>query len=62
MLWSLIKVLLFIAAIAGLTYGADLLLHSEEGLRIAVAGWEFTLGPVAGRDRACCCWSRCCGW
>jgi HemY protein len=46
MLWSLIKVLLFIAAIAGLTYGADLLLHSEEGLRIAVAGWEFTLGPL----------------
>jgi HemY protein len=46
MLWSLIKVLLFIAAIAGLTYGADILLHSNDGLRIAVAGWEFTLGPL----------------
>ena len=46
MLWSLIKVLLFIAAIAGLTYGADLLLQSPEGVRIVVAGWEFSLGPL----------------
>ena len=46
MLWSLIKVLLFIAAIAGLTYGADLLLQSPGGVRIAVAGWEFSLGPL----------------
>ena len=46
MIWSLLKVLLFIAAIAGLTYGADMLLHSEEGVRISLAGWEFTLGPL----------------
>lgn len=46
MIWSLLKVLLFIAAIAALTFGADLLLHNEEGVRIAVAGWEFTLGPL----------------
>ena len=46
MIWSLIKVLLFIAAIAGLTYGADMLLHSEEGVRISMGGWEFTLGPL----------------
>lgn len=46
MIWSLIKVLLFIAAIAGLTFGADMLLHTDEGMRISVAGWEFTLGPL----------------
>jgi HemY protein len=46
MVWSLIKILLFIAVIAGLTFGADLLLHSEEGMRISVAGWELTLGPL----------------
>lgn len=46
MIWSLLKVLLFIIAIAGLTFGADLLLHNEDGVRIAVAGWEFTLGPL----------------
>ncbi|OYU38033.1 MAG: heme biosynthesis protein HemY [Pseudorhodobacter sp. PARRP1] len=46
MIWSLVKVLLFIAAIAGLTYGADMLLHSDEGVRIAMGGWEFTLGPL----------------
>lgn len=46
MLWSLIKVLLFVAAVAGLTFGANLLMHSQDGVRIAVAGWEFTLGPL----------------
>ena len=46
MIWSLVKVLLFIAAIAAITFGADILLHSQEGIRIAAAGWEFTLGPV----------------
>ncbi len=46
MIWSLVKVLLFIAAIAAITFGADILLHSEEGIRIAAAGWEFTLGPL----------------
>ena len=46
MIWSLLKVLLFIAAIAGLTFGADMLLHSDDGVRISLAGWEFTLGPL----------------
>ena len=46
MIWSLLKVLLFIVAIAALTFGADLLLHNDEGVRIAVAGWEFSLGPL----------------
>jgi len=46
MIWSLIKVLLFIAAIAGLTWGATLLLHNGDGIRIAAAGYEVTLGPL----------------
>ena len=46
MIWSLVKVLLFIAVIAGLNFGADRLLHAEDGIRIAAGGWEFTLGPL----------------
>lgn len=48
MIWSLIKVLLFVAAIAALTLGAGMLLDGGGGVRIATAGWEFTLGPVQG--------------
>lgn len=46
MIWSLVKVVLFIAAIAGLTFGADRLLNTQDGIRIAAGGWEFTLGPL----------------
>lgn len=46
MIWSLVKVLLFIAAIAAITFGADMLLNTDEGIRISLAGWEFTLGPL----------------
>ncbi len=46
MLWSLIKVLLFVTVIAAISFAADNLLHSQQGLRIAFAGWEFTLGPL----------------
>lgn len=46
MIWALIKVLLFVATIAGVTWGATLLLQAEGGLRIAAAGYEFTLGPL----------------
>ena len=46
MLWSLIKILLFVAAIAGLTYGAGYLMESEGGVMIQVAGVEYTLGPL----------------
>lgn len=46
MIWSLIKVLLFVTAIAGLTFGAGLLVETGGGMRIAVAGYEFTLGPL----------------
>ena len=45
MIWSLLKVLFFVAAIAGLTYGAGILLDTGGGIRISAAGYEFTLGP-----------------
>ncbi len=46
MLWSLVKIVLFVAVIAGLSYGAAYLTESEGGLRVAVANIEFTLGPL----------------
>jgi HemY protein len=46
MIWSLIKVLLFVGAIAGLTHAADVLMDTGGGIRIAMLGVEFTLGPL----------------
>lgn len=46
MIWSLIKVLLFVAAIAGLTYGAGMLMDTGSGIQIILLGKEFTLGPL----------------
>lgn len=46
MIWSMIKVLLFVALIAAITFGAGVLLDTGGGIRIAAAGWEFTLGPL----------------
>jgi HemY protein len=46
MLWSLTKVVLFVVLIAALALGAGLLSETGETLRLTVAGWEFTIGPV----------------
>jgi HemY protein len=46
MIWSLLKVVLFVALIAAASFGANLLLETDGGIRMAVAGWEFTLGPL----------------
>ncbi len=46
MLWSLTKVILFVLVIAGLTLGAGLMSDSGGVMRITVAGWEFTIGPL----------------
>jgi len=46
MLWSLIKILIFVALVAGLTLGAGELIDRGGALRIAVGGWEFTLEPL----------------
>ncbi|NEY90343.1 heme biosynthesis protein HemY [Tabrizicola oligotrophica] len=46
MLWSLLKVLFFVVAVAALTWGASLLLDIGGGIRLSAAGYEFTLGPL----------------
>ena len=46
MLWSLTKVVLFVVIIAALALGAGLLAETGQALRIIMAGWEFTIGPV----------------
>ncbi|SIS51351.1 HemY protein [Roseivivax lentus] len=46
MLWSLIKIVLFVAIVAALTLGASYLLEAEGGIQITVAGMEFTFGPL----------------
>ncbi|OWJ80655.1 MULTISPECIES: heme biosynthesis protein HemY [Haematobacter] len=44
MLWSLLKVLLFVAIIAALTFGASHLLSAGEGIRIIFGDTEFSIG------------------
>jgi HemY protein len=46
MLWSLIKILLFIAVIAALTMGAGYLVETDGGVRVAVGDFEFNLQPL----------------
>jgi HemY protein len=47
MLWAVLRVLIFIAAVAGLSYGAGLLLETEGAIRIAVGNTELSLSPLA---------------
>jgi HemY protein len=46
MLWSLLKVVLFVVVIAGLAFVADLLMDNGGGVRIAIETYELTLGPL----------------
>lgn len=46
MFWTILKVSLFLAAVAGLTLVIDTLLDQGGGIRVAVADTEFTLGAV----------------
>ena len=46
MLWSLIKIVLFIAIIAALTLGTEQLMQTSGGVRVAVGTLEFNLGPL----------------
>ena len=46
MLWSLIKILVFVALIALLTFGALYLMETDGGIRITVAGDEYNLTPL----------------
>ena len=46
MLFSLIKILLFVAAVTALTFGATQLMEVSGGATIAIAGVELTLSPL----------------
>ena len=46
MLWSLTKIVVFVAAIAGLALGAGYLMESDGGIRIETGGVEYTLTPL----------------
>jgi len=46
MLLSLFKILLFVLIVAGLIYGTEYLLTTGSDLRLAIADYEVTLGPV----------------
>ena len=46
MIWSFLKIAVFLVVVAALTLGATYLGESGEGIRLAVAGMEFTLGPL----------------
>ncbi len=46
MLWSLLKILVFVAIIALLALGAGFLMETTGGVQITVAGTEYTLGPL----------------
>ncbi len=45
MLWSLIKIILFVALVSALALGAGMLMETGGGVQVSVAGWEFDLGP-----------------
>ncbi|MCG6903680.1 MAG: heme biosynthesis protein HemY [Rhodobacter sp.] len=46
MLWSLIKIVLFIALVAALTLGAGYLMETGGGIRVSMGGTEYNLGPL----------------
>lgn len=46
MLWSLLKLLIFVAAVVALTLGAAYLLEADGGVQVTVAGTEYTFGPL----------------
>ncbi|MGR3506610.1 MAG: heme biosynthesis protein HemY [Paracoccaceae bacterium] len=46
MLWSLLKIILFVVLVAAATLGAAYLMELEGGVRIAAAGYEVNLTPL----------------
>ena len=46
MLWTLIKILAFVAVVAAATWGASQLLEADGGARITAMGSEITLTPL----------------
>ncbi|KMW57333.1 Hypothetical protein AIOL_002296 [Candidatus Rhodobacter oscarellae] len=46
MLWSLLKMVLFFCVVAALAVGAGYLLEAGGGVRVALGGMEYNLGPI----------------
>lgn len=46
MLWSLVKIILFMAVVAALAFGAAYLLESNGGVLITFMGTEYSFGPL----------------
>ena len=46
MLWSLIKIIVFVAVVAAAAWGAGYLLESQGGVQITVMGTEYSFGPL----------------
>ncbi len=46
MLWSLIKIVVFVAVVAFLSWAAGFLLESHGGIQVTVLGTEYNLGPL----------------
>lgn len=46
MLWSLLKILVFVCIVALLAFGAGVLMETAGGVQITVAGTEYTLGAL----------------
>ncbi len=46
MLWSLVKIVVFVLLVAALAYGGMLLMEMQGGVQIVFAGFEITLTPL----------------
>ncbi len=46
MIWSVFKILVFVALAGAMTYGASLLMETSGGVQIAFGGQEWTLTPL----------------
>lgn len=46
MLWSLIKILVFVAVVIAVTLGLGMLLETSGGVRVSIANMEYTLSPL----------------
>ncbi|NNE52031.1 MAG: heme biosynthesis protein HemY [Sulfitobacter sp.] len=46
MLWSLIKIILFVAVVAALAWGAGYLLEAQGGVQVTLMGTEYSFGPL----------------
>ena len=46
MIWSLLRIMIFLAALVALAFGLTLLAQAETALRLSFAGWELTLHPL----------------